>query len=259
MNTEQETKLLLASPPVAETVLSIQFADLQNWTSVHHGLFFNLIRSDFPVYRQANDQPAIIETFPATLDQSIRVELSGNPRPGCAVYINDNETGLIRIQRNRFSYHWVGQNKELYTGYDSNRTHCLQLLEQFESFCKQEGIGVVLPALCEVTYVNYVVPNPDQGIPQLFREAFGVNLGDFELAELNRTRVLGNNEGRLYAEISSADRGGLSMLQFKLTTRVRHVSDSLSDTLDKGHDWLIDGFLQLTSERFRKEVWGSNA
>ncbi|MEZ6101494.1 MAG: TIGR04255 family protein [Pirellulaceae bacterium] len=260
----QKSKVVLSSPPVVETVLGIQFADLARWTSVHHGLFYSRIRNEFPKFRLMPEQPALVETFPLS-PREIRLGLTSKPGPDCASYLNENETQLIRIQRNRFSYHWVGLPDGTYPHYASNSQICADLLQSFEEFCRDEDVGTISPVLCEVMYLNDIGPTKSQTIPELLREVFEIDLGSFELATLNRTYVLGENKGRLYAEINSAQKNDQKIVQFKLTARVRHEkNDPLQtahgpmETLKQGHDWLIEYFLKLTNKRVRIDNWGSN-
>ena len=44
------TKLHLQDPPVVETALQIQFSDLPHWSTLHHGLYYALIRERFPKF-----------------------------------------------------------------------------------------------------------------------------------------------------------------------------------------------------------------
>ena len=104
-----------------------------------------------------------------------------------------------------------------------------------------------------------------QTIPELLREVFELDLGNFELTTVNRTYVLGDNHGRLYAEITSAEKYDQKILRFQLTARVRHEKDdsrqpvhSPMETLKQGHDWLIEQFLKLTNKQVRIDKWGSN-
>lgn len=260
----QNATVVLSNPPVVETVLGIQFADLANWSTVHHGLFFSKIRADFPKFRLVPEQPAIVESFPAT-PREIRFGLSNQPSPDCAVFLNESETQLVKLQRNRFSYHWIGLPDGTYPHYSINSKVCAELIEVFEQFCHDENVGSITPVLCEVVYVNEIAPEPKQSIPSLITGVFGANLGNFELASLNRTFVLGENQGRLYAEIHSMEKADEELLQFKLTARVRHEKEDpmctahgAMETLSNGHDWLIEHFLRLTNKRIRIEQWGSN-
>jgi len=260
----QKSTVVLTTPPVVETVLGVQFADLARWTTVHHGLFFSRIRDQFPKFRLIPEQPAIVETFPPS-PRGIRFGITNQPGPDCAYYLNENETQLIRIQRNRFSYHWIGLPDGTYPHYASNSQVCADLLHRFERFCDDENVGTITPVLCEVVYVNDIRPQGSQTIPELLHEVFGIDLGEFELASLNRTYVLGENKGRLYAEINNAEKNDQKILQFKLTARVRHENQDpprnghgAIDTLNAGHDWLIEYFLKLTDKRIRVDKWGSN-
>jgi len=75
------------------------------------------------------------------------------------------------------------------------------------------------------------------------------------LISFNRTFVLGDQEGRLYAE-AGVDPGKRPFVAFKLTSRLRCSQQSAIDTLQEAHDHLISCFIGLTTEECRKERWG---
>ncbi len=129
----------------------------------------------------------------------------------------------------------------------------------FKLFCDTENVGDIVPVLCEVQYLNHILPAPDENLAELAGRVFGLRLGEFELATLNLTFVLGGNQGRFYAEIQTAfDESGKSFLEFKLTSRLRHDEGDLFPTMRLAHDLLISHFKQLTVEQTRKNDWGSN-
>jgi len=75
---------------------------------------------------------------------------------------------------------------------------------------------------------------------------------------LNRVFVIGENQGRLYAEASigsTKDKGDIIVL--KMVGRVI-CKDGLNvaDSLRLAHDWVVKGFECLTDATVRKERWG---
>ena len=103
-------------------------------------------------------------------------------------------------------------------------------------------------------YLNHVKPNPDESLEQMVDSIFGSNLGAFELFTLNRTFTKEANRGRLYAELNSAFED-TPLVTFQLTSRINHEDGEFLDSLNLAHDWLIEVFTNLTSQKARKERW----
>ena len=253
-----KTSLILSKPPVVETVLTVQFSDLPNWKSIHHGLYYEHIRDKYPEFEQIAEIPPIIESFPP-VPRRMMLEFRSRVDEGCASYTSQKKTELVRVQKNRFAYHWIGSEDGTYPHFTENSKIWSSEFEGFLQFCDKENVGEVVPVLCEVQYLNHIYPAPDENLAQTMVRVFGLALGEFELTTLNRTYVLGDNQGRLYAEIQSAfDESGKAFLEFKLTCRIRHEDEVLFTTMQIAHDFLISHFKQLTVDETRKIDWGSN-
>jgi len=253
-----DPRLILSSPPVVETAITVQFADLANWKSVHHGLYFERVRDRFPDFEQISELAPIIESFPPAPRQ-LKIQLSQRAAEGCASYTNRAKTELIRIQKNRFAYHWIRSEDGTYPHFVLNSQIWIEEFGRFLTFCNDENVGEVVPVLCEVQYVNHLLPMNGESATILLEQVFGINLGNFEALSLNRTYILGENHGRIYAEIQSAyDDSGQPMLEFKLTARLHHNEADLYSTMQQAHDHLIKHFEHLTVKETRRAKWGSN-
>lgn len=247
------TGIELKNPPVVEASLAIQFSDLSDWSPLHHGLFYGTIKDRFPVYHARDTFPAIAETFPLVQRQGVLQFTKAIPE--CrAEFASDDESMLVSIQRNRFSFHWKNSRDRLYPRFETNSSICEREYISFLEFCKLQEFDHVKPVLCEVMYMNHIQPNEGESLSELCEKVFTLSLGEFEAITANRTYVLGDNQGRLYAEINGHP-GGESRISFKLTSRVRHTEGDAMNTITKSHDWLIEKFCELTTDTVRKERW----
>ena len=251
-----KTKLHLHAPPVVETAIQIQFSDLPRWNSVHHGLYFPKIRARYPHFELIPEIPPVVETFPPS-PKRLQLQLTARQDPGCAQFESLNHDRLIRVQRNRFAFHWksiVSSESTNYPRYEANIRSFVDEFAVFQEFCFEESLGSISPLLCEVMYLNHVKPNPDESLEQMVDSIFGSNLGAFELFTLNRTFTKDANRGRLYAELNSAF-DDTPYVTFQLTSRINHDDGEFLDSLNLAHDWLIEVFTNLTSQKARKERW----
>lgn len=253
-------KLHLKNAPVVETALQIQFSDLPGWSTLHHGLYYPYIRERFPTFTHLQEIPPTVETFPASPKQ-LQFRLKSSQDAGCAQYESIDAEKLIRVQRNRFAYHWLTGSpmKELttYKSYKQNLEICLNEIKTFSDFLHENSITPIDPVLCEVMYLNHVRPNEDETLEAMVEDIFNTSLGSFELFTLNRTFVT-EGRGRLYAELNTNFDEGSPFVTFQLTSRINHAEGDFKDSLNDAHDWLIDTFRKLTSPNARKNRWKEN-
>ena len=251
------SKLQLQIPPVVETALQIQFSDLPHWSTIHHGLYYPLIRERFPTFRHLQEIPPVVETFPPHRKR-LQFQLTMQQDSGCAQFESELADRLVRVQRNRFAYHWLSKTPNetipTYPSYESNLDSCLAEFELFSSFCSEQSFGELAPVLCEVMYLNHVRPLEGESLEQMAENIFGARIGSFEMFTLNRTFVK-EGKGRLYAELNTSFDDGSPFVTFQLTSRINHVDGSVRDSLDLAHNWLIDVFCNLTNSQVRKDRW----
>lgn len=253
-------------PPVVETVLSIQFDELLDFKTIHHGMYHATIKEKYPF---VSDQPRlepIVESFPLSHMGGWQIRPSDN-RPG-RVWFRDDEDGsqLLQLQPDRFSLNWCKQEGVEYPRYRKNRS---LLFDEFEGFCQfanENDLGEVLPNLCEVTYINHIVPKENESVVDCMETIFtGIKWESAdnwlsqppEAVTLNRVFQIGEQKGRLYVEsgISHSKQFGQFIL-LKITARVIHRKDeSLHSNMDLAHEWVVKSFASLTETQVRNERW----
>ena len=257
-----------SQPPVVETGLGIQFAELDGFSSLHFGQFFELIKDRYDDYKDNPPVHRIAETFPkVSVPHTLHFSGAIAPLPRVFFFERGRKEKLIQLQQDRFGFNWsaADERDEPYPRYSENVARFLEEFSCFLDFCENCQIGPVLPDTCEVVYINQIFPQPDEKVIDLFANVFsGVewrNADEFlpvpEVATLNRTYEIGDQEGRLYAEAAIArhpKKGDFVSLKMIARTFV-DSSKSVESGLHLAHKWVVKGFVSLTDAEFRKNRW----
>lgn len=258
-------------PPVVETVLGVQFAELAGFLSSHFGLYYDRIRQQYPECKEQPRLRPVNEEFPRRMhfaDPSI--ELAPVNLPNRMWFISKSGSELIQLQSDRFLFNWRERAQSGYGSYDENSETFLNELGGFCEFCDEIGLEHPKPNLCEVTYINHIDPLPNESIVDLFAKVFtglelnqkGSWLPEPEAFSYNRVYEIDKVAGRLYAEATIATRfeeeTKKQFIVLKMTGRVRLLdekSGSIADSLRKAHDWVVNGFADITDTQIQDERW----
>jgi uncharacterized protein (TIGR04255 family) len=254
----RKTSLILDAPPVVEAGIQLQFSDIPHWSVLHPGLLYQQVRGRFHHFRELPEMPPVLEFFPAQ-NRRLQLQLVSPGAPGCCQFENDTRECLIRVQRNRFSYHWADGPTHERRGYPSFPENFLSFESEFgafEEFCRTQNLSSPEPMMAEVVYVNHLHPVDGESLANLTKRIFGVDVGDCELVTLNRTYTRGN-EGRLYSEINVNLEENRPFLVYQLTSRIilGQTASTWRMAIELAHDWLIETFVNSTSEIVRRDEW----
>jgi len=257
-------------PPVVETVLGVQFSELAGFRTTHFGLFWDRIRSDFP---KIDDQPRInrvVEVFPRKpLPRPARLSLSSAAGAQRVQYTDRKGSVMLQLQPDRFLYNWRRAEDGIpYGSFEKNVQRFDVEYERFREFCSKQNLDEPRPDLCEVCYVNHLLPVEGESAVELFEKALvGVRWelsGEFlpipEATTFNRVFVIGDDVGRLYVEASIGFNRDIKkeFVHLKMTGRVNHRSQDNRDLLDSlrlAHDWVVNGFAGITESAIQKDRW----
>lgn len=257
------------NPPVVETAMSIQFDELTGFKAIHFGLFHERIAEHYPISEDHPRLQPIEELFPKAPAMS-GFQFHAGVRPQ-RVWFKDTEFGsqLVQLQPDRFTFNWRRPDNDVpYPRYTQNSQQCFREFYAFVEFCRQTPeLGEIRPNMCEVAYVNHIWPTPESNETAiaLFARMFsGITwehsdecLPNPEVAVLNRTYVIGEERGRLYAEASivhKKERGSFILL--KMVGRVlRNEGENIEDSVQLAHDWVVNGFVSLTDTAIRRDRW----
>jgi uncharacterized protein (TIGR04255 family) len=246
---------------VIETLLSVQFAQLEKFSIPYFGLFWNEIREAYPGHAIKPPLGQQVEQFgappgPPTLGFAITQE----PLARCW-FISREDDQLIQVQRDRFIRNWrKGPQTPEYPEYSVLRPRFEADWLRFVRFLEREQLGRPEVNQCEVSYINHI---PIGAGESSFGKLEGVlkilsdnpNRGflpEPEILVLNTSYIMHDKRGRLYVSLNPAIRldDGERVLQLTLTARGRPASTSHADVmawLDLGHEWVVNSFADLTT------------
>lgn len=262
------------NPPVSEVVLSIQFATLANFRSIHMGLLWQRFRKKFLKFSEHPPLNPAFETFGkrGRGQSSINVQLTQGTIVPRYWFLNADNTQLIQFQPDRFAHNWrkVGVGDK-YPRYEKIKAQFSAEFRKINKFLKENEIGKIIPNQVEVTYVNHITSLTDNGSLPPFGTVFSFwsnrryvqVLGSIEQSKFQSSFVIHSEDeepiGRLNVSAEPAWRDdGAPFIRFVLTARgrpVKQTQKSAFDFLDLGREKIVFGFTELTTDRMHK-VWG---
>jgi uncharacterized protein (TIGR04255 family) len=142
-------RIKFSTPPINELVIAVYAKPpLVNLRAEHAGMFWSLIRSDFPQISQQS---------PLGLEFGFGEEVYPMPRYW---FTAADDVTLIQIQKTAFIFNWRKKGSD-YPHFDSVKKQFDRFFQIFLDFLRQEKIAQEFSiASCELTYVNVVNPNP---------------------------------------------------------------------------------------------------
>lgn len=262
-----------SKPPVAELALGIQFNPLSSFNSIQAAAWRERIKEEFSKIEEHPELPDIIEG--AELEQTkVRMQMIEGVPPRRFWFVNKTETELIQVQRTRFVYNWRKRSDaDQYPTYDALRKKVKSQLESFMGFTAAEGLGDVVPGMCEVTYINHItgsgVWTSHAEAAKVFSGLSGKQTGDFlppaesfSFSETYRIPVDGADKvGRLRVQVDPSffvlDKSPL--FRMSVSARVAAQTADIAGILgamDVGHVWATCGFAALTTKEMHA-AWGN--
>jgi uncharacterized protein (TIGR04255 family) len=260
-------------PPVTEVVLSIQFAACPSLRSVHAGLYWEKIRSDYPRVSEQVAIAPVFETFggrpPSTPSFQVQTLLA----PPMPRHWFESETGehLVQLQPDRILHNWRQQASLEYPRFEAIRPKFAAEVAELEAFFGEEKIGIIQPNQCEVTYINTIAlpdgANPHENLkvitPLWSGDSSDRYLPELETATIRTAYVLKRNGapyGRVYVNFVPAFRvaDASPVVQLEITARGRPAADTVPaafDLLNEEHEVVVRTFAAVTSPTMHKQ-WG---
>jgi uncharacterized protein (TIGR04255 family) len=258
------------SPPVIETVLSVQFEPIPAFKTIHFGLFWQQLRDEFPSVQDHSALQAVIEQ-PSDSSQGpkFRFEALDSLTPQRVWFVNNDGSELIQIQNDRFIKNWrMSPNGDEYPRYDACiRPAFDKHFQQFKEFVTKEGLGDIAINQCEVTYVNHIVAGEGWEKWSDFAEIFPwiqTRVGNKfpglaeDLSLHSRHPIIDSDGkwiGRLHVEIQPSYRVTDMRPIYVMSLTARGLCGKEYDFLDYAHEMIVKSFVNLTSEKMHK-IWG---
>jgi uncharacterized protein (TIGR04255 family) len=264
------------SPPVTEVVLSVQFAALPLFRSVHAGLYWNEIRDEYPIVSEQVPISAVFETFggapklPGIQGWSFQGQV---PLPLRHWFETANGEHLVQLQQDRILHNWRQRSPKMeYPCYESVRAKFVREVNKLTALFEKEGLGEIRPNQCEVTYINTITSaggeNPHEHLARITPLWTG-NLSEPsslpapETTTIQTKYVLRKNDipyGRVYVTLTPAYRATdyAPVVQLEVTTRGRPDEESVAAAfalLDEERATVVRTFADVTTPMMHKE-WG---
>lgn len=129
-------------PPLAETVLSLQFEPIAGLTTAHLGLLWQRFREQLPLIEEQPPLPPVVEKFGPPAPSQVEVTVEEKPPVPRLWFLNQDKTELIQVQADRFIHNWRKiEGLELYPRFVG------PIREKFRSAyaaCNQHGSAVAI-------------------------------------------------------------------------------------------------------------------
>ena len=200
--------------------------------------------------------------------------MEGKPPLPPVCFLNESKTELIQIQAARFIHKWrkAGKISTHYPRYERIRTNFRHEVWEFQEFLTDERLGKLAIDQCEITYVNHIEPceawhqhGQIEGVLRTWTAQPRSFLPESEDASIQQRFVIRNESGsplgRLHVSLTPAwkEEDQSPILVLTLTARGSPVEKGINgafDFLDLGREWIVKGFLDLTTTDMHR-AWGS--
>lgn len=257
-------------PPVVETVLSVQFAPLQHFSSAHAGWFWKKCLDQS--WNTVQVVPRLDDSFERFGDEMVwgrggGLRIATRPEPDRLQIIRENNERMIQVQDTRFIYNWKKQGGP-YPSYEKLLPEFLEAFDFFKLFVKDAGNDPLEINQWEVTYVNFLPKNDlwqsindwSKIFPSLPTSVAYLDNLFAEDFRFESRFVIGRNLGRLYMNLGRGKIGsekGEEVIHLQFTARGPIEENSvkgLKKGLDLGHETIVLSFESMTSP-FAHKFW----
>jgi len=249
-------------PPVIEVVCGVLFGNLLKLRTAHVGAFWERVRAEFPEVVEAPPMLPVVEGSEGP--SGIQVEFVPIPPLPRTWLIAADDESLIQIQRDRFAFNWRRKSPDdgPYPSYDHVIVEFEKRYAQFESFLSKENIGEVALRQFELTYSNSIsvaeIPSGEEVLSDHIRDSSRARfLPKAESFEWRTSYALPDTNGRLHVQaVSGRDlSSGEPLIRLDLTARGINQDTNMRVWFDLAHEWIVNGFADITTEAMQRQVW----
>ncbi|MBX9691090.1 MAG: TIGR04255 family protein [Cyanobacteria bacterium] len=252
----QEPRIHFRKPPIQAVSCSIVFEPLQ-LAVPHIGILWTYWHDDLPGCQ---------EMPPYRLAGRSVLEVSNVPPLPRIRFTSEDESNRLDLQRDLFAFAWKkGGDEDEYPHFDKVYSRFRSYLADFGEFCEYNEIGEIQPIHCELRYENRIQKgsgwsksNDLSGVlPQ-----FDVNKArDFlpEPSALNLEWVyqLPLDSGSMFVRATTmgGDEDFVSLVLFCRGIGQNKRLEGLGDWFELAHQWIVEGFVDLTDGDVQSTHW----
>lgn len=267
------TSVTFRYPPVSEVVLAVQFSeavvDLEVLAS-----FAASVKEEFPHREQHPPLPPVIEDFGIPTGPTFQFQIAPPFELPRSWFVSDDGSRVIQLQGDRLILNWRKSPPDAsYPRYNKLRPILDKQLDTLGGLLREAGKPEPTINFCEVTYVNQIdVPGSEPGpshpdLAEVLRFMLPIAKCSFKFLPSKaedqnvRTRVripgrrdLNQPGGRLLLSCDPVFRleNQRPIFLLNLSAHVLPEEPSLDsawEALDIGHEWVVEGFRDVTTKR----------
>ena len=260
-------------PPLVEQAIVIVFEPLRGFSIVDYGLFWQEIRSEFPLAESTDPTPEQTEVFDEIRNSESRLQLFQTLPLPRAMFRDEAGGELVQLQPDRFGFNWSKVGDKHYPRSEHVMARFEELFAKFRSYVEARNIGPVKIKQCELTNLNIIpvrdfgsgyedmtralnVDPLDLGIPFLQAETY---------IRARQHRILDDGNapvGRLHTEItpviSTQDREKAFRLEITARSRPNITTlEEMRSFFDLGRNSINAAFCATVTDQMRKH-WGEH-
>lgn len=245
-------------PPVVETALAVEFAQLPGWNVVHYGALWERFKAEYPNF----------ETHPY-VNPVISGEFSLDNPPLRCFFVDADGTQVVQVRSGAFIRNWRARaQNNSYPRYTTIRPSFETDFQIFGQFSREFRFPPLEVWRCEVTYINHFVHGREwedvltlsKILPILSPDRMSGLLANISHARFAVGFELPEDAGTLQIElVPLISPEGKQVMQLGLTAIGRPKGNdlpSILEWLDKGHYAVVKGFSEFTSIDSQTQYWG---
>ena len=260
------------SPPLSEVALSVQFAPMQNYSSIHAYSVWQCFRDRFPNVSEQPELPPQFEVFGATdgFRQEIRFEMVNQFSPRYW-FSSEDGTELIQFQKDRLVHNWrkLARADNDYPRYERMAASYESDINALDQYALGQKWGRVIPNQVELTYVNEIAlgDSDQQKSASQYVKFLTFDAGHVPTNLLVKTSEMlrnaeGNPFGRLHLTVATARRiSGEALLRIELVGRGPPSEESIMGAmkmLSSLREAIVMKFTSITTAEAHL-AWGRKA
>ncbi|MEW6375094.1 MAG: TIGR04255 family protein [Thermodesulfobacteriota bacterium] len=248
------------NPPINEVVCGMRFQTPDKLYIPHIGLLWDKFRQEYPIIQHA---PPI-----AGAKGEIQIDSTTGLPLQRVWFINRADDQLIQFQFDRFYFNWRRREND-YPRYTHVIKNFRNLKNTLDNFFKEFDLGELRPIEYELSYINHIPKGQGwdtlHDLPKVFsdfvwKQTMGRFLPSPENIAWQTAFSLPEGKGRLTVNLKQAIRAGDKIPLFVLELTARGIGESkdketLYKWFDLAHEWIVQGFADLTTSEVQKVVW----
>ena len=258
------------TPPIDEVVWEVQFGKLGWLTAARAGLFWQMVRSEYPEPEERSPVGTKDEPEALLRPQEIRTQIHGKPPLCRQLFVSEAGTELIQLQDDRFCFNWRRvAPTDVYPRYEHMREKFCAGWRQFTDFAHSQSGERPEVDLLEMTYVNNIFKDEGWSKPSDIGAVFtGMSFGS-QLVSLPSPATLSCNlvfdiegsAGRLHVSCRHAKTlvpEEREVIQLALIARGKLATsedDEILAWFAKAREWIVRGFAELTDPSIQRDFW----